>query len=358
VLNDRIAVPTRDIIVIGASAGGVEALSRLASALPANLPASVLLVLHVAPTAPSLLPAILDRAGPLKSLHAGNDAPLRQGVIYIAPPDRHLILVDGRVRTTRGPKENSHRPAVDVLFRSAAVAAGRRVIGVVLSGNMDDGTAGMAAIHRLGGTTIVQNPKEAVFPGMPLSAIQNVEVDHVLYIHEIAQALAQLTTLPLPEQAPIPIPETLRAEVEIAQMEPAALQTHVRPGEPSQFTCPDCQGTLFELHEGNLVRFRCRVGHAYTWETLLAEQGSALESTLWAAMVALREKSAMCERMMRFMRERGMDSSALRYEQESKDASQRAREIQHILDASRSTGTEVADDNSEGSMVEGEPKQT
>jgi two-component system chemotaxis response regulator CheB len=191
-------LPHRDIIVIGASAGGIKALKELAAALPEDLPAAVFVVLHLAPTKPSILPQILSRAGPLPALHPSNDQPVETGYIYVAPPDHHLLLRDGRIRVFRGPKENAHRPAVDPLFRSAAAAYGPRVIGVVLTGALEDGTAGLSAVKSGGGVAVVQDPFDALQPSMPQSALRSVRVDYCVGLAEIGPLLIRLNSEEVP----------------------------------------------------------------------------------------------------------------------------------------------------------------
>ena len=324
-------MPDREIIVIGTSAGGVEALSTVVAGLPAELPAAVFVVLHVAPNAASVLPSILSRAGRLPAHHPIDGEPIERGRIYVAPPNHHLLMRHGRVCLSRGPRENGHRPAVDPTFRSAAVNHGRGVIGVVLSGALDDGTAGCHAVKRMGGVTVAQNPGEAAFPSMPTSAIEAGVVDHVLYARDIAPMLARLAAEPA-DGPPVEVPEQMRVEEEIALMDEQALQAHERPGRVAPFSCPDCNGTLFEIHEGRVVRFRCRVGHAFSMETLGSSQAEQLEAALWSAMVALKEKAALARRMVRHMRDRGHDLAANRFEQQAADADQRAAVLQGLLE--------------------------
>jgi two-component system chemotaxis response regulator CheB len=341
-------MPTHDIIVIGGSAGAVEALVRLVSGLPADLPAAVFVTVHTTPTTPSLLPKILTRAGRLPAAHPRDGDRIEPGRICIPPPDHHLLLDDGRVRVVRGPKENGHRPALDPMFRTAAVHYGRRVVGVVLTGMLDDGTAGLLAIKRRGGVAVAQNPNEALFPGMPLSAIANVDVDHVLHVSEIPPLLARLSREPVTEP-PLPVPEEMMQEAEIAGMDEAALADLERPGAPSGLNCPECHGTLFEIRDGKITRHRCRVGHAYSIETLHASQTEQVEAALWSAVVALKEKAVLARRMMNHMRERGHQVSATRFEEDGKDAEQRAKVIQDLLESGAAAGngnSRVADEAS------------
>jgi two-component system chemotaxis response regulator CheB len=277
------------------------------------------------------LPQILKRAGRLPAAHPRDGEPIERGRIYIPPPDHHLLIEDECVRIVRGPKENGHRPALDPMFRTAAVNYGRRVVGVVLTGMLDDGTAGLLAIKRLGGVAVAQNPGEALFPGMPMSAIANVDVDHVLHLDDIPPLLARLAREPVTEP-PLPVPEQMMTEANIARMDEGALDEPRRPGVPSGLNCPECHGTLFEITDGKIKRYRCRVGHAYSIETLHADQSQLVEAALWSAVVALREKAVLARRMMRYMSERGHQLSASRFEEDVKDAEQRAKVIQDLLE--------------------------
>ena len=211
-ISRRRVMPTHDIITLGTSAGGVETLQRLVELLPVKLPASIFLVLHIPQDSPSLLPSILARAGNLPALAATDNAPIKPGRIYVAPPNHHMLVEPGRVRVIYGPKENRHRPAVDPLFRSAAAAYRSRVVGVVLSGNLDDGSAGLAAIKACGGTTVVQDPREAMFPAMPANALKNAIVDHRLTIQKIAELLSDLASRPVADAAGV-APPAIETEV-------------------------------------------------------------------------------------------------------------------------------------------------
>ena len=320
----------RDIIVMGGSAGAVEGMAQIVAGLPADLPAAVFVVVHFPAYSTSVLPRILARAGSLRAVHPADGDPIEHGTIYVAPPDHHLLLEEGRVRLSRGPRENGHRPAVDPLFRSAARAYGARVTAVVITGNLDDGTAGLGAVRTRGGSAVVQHPDDALHPGMPTSALAMVGADLTLPLGQIASALVELATTPVAPQEGA-VPERLATETGIAGMDPAALQGDKRPGEPSGYSCPDCHGSLFEIDEGAVKRFRCRVGHAYSVETLLAHQGDAVESALWTAMMALKERAALSRKMAERLRARGGDSSAERFEQQASDADVRAGLIQDVL---------------------------
>lgn len=325
-------MPGNDIVLIGASAGGVQALSQVIRGLPKDLPAAVFVVLHISPYGHSMLPAILNRLGTLEACHAEDGDAIEPGRVYVAPPDFHLVIEDSRVRLTRGPTENGHRPAIDVLFRTAAYACGRRVIGVVLTGNLDDGTAGLAAIKQRGGIAVVQDPKEADYPGMPSSAIQNVLVDHVLPLDEIAPLIDRLARQPLPEGDGDPPPSAAQEEPDAMSTEPEdeGEAAGTRDGQASGFTCPDCGGALWEKPGGPL-HFRCRTGHAYSPETLLAKQTDTLEYTLWAAVRALEENAALARRMEKRMRQLGNTRSMSRYERRAQAAEAHADVLRRVL---------------------------
>lgn len=308
-------MPHRDIIVMGSSAGGVQALRRVISDLPADLPAAVFVVQHIAPFGKSSMPAILSRCGSLEAVHPGDGEPIRRGKIYVAPPDYHLVIEDSAVRLSRAPTENGHRPAVDVLFRSAAECYGPRVIGVVLTGNLDDGTAGLAAVKRKGGLALVQDPGEADYPGMPTSAIDNVAVDHVLRLEQIGPMLGRLSREALDPPAD---PPADRGEAEAG-------------GTPSEFTCPECGGSLWESRENDLVHFRCRTGHAYAPESLLAKQAESLEASMWAAVRALEENAAFARRMERWMAQRESTAGQARYSQRAREAERHAEALRKLL---------------------------
>src|SRR5439155_19817991 len=247
-------MPNHDIIVVGASAGGVEALRALVAKLPKDLPAAILVVLHVAPDHKSILPRILTGAGPIPAAHAKNGEALEPGRIYVAPPDRHLVVDDGVVRLTRSAPEGGHRPAVDTLFRTAARFHGARVVGIVLSGALDDGTAGLVAVKQRGGVTVVQDPEEALCPDMPRNALENVNVDHCLPTVEIAALIGKLAHENVELHSPIPPLLAPEANIALARRR----EGERPPGDPSGFGCPACGGVLNEVHDGHTLRLRCR----------------------------------------------------------------------------------------------------
>jgi two-component system chemotaxis response regulator CheB len=306
----RGALRMRDAVVVGASAGGIGALRELVHHVPPDFPAAIVAVVHISSHSPSLLPAILSAAGPLPAKAAEDREPMTEGKIYVAPPDRHLLIERGRLRLTRGPRENRVRPSVDTLFRSAAVDLGSRVVGVILSGALDDGTAGLWAIKDRGGVAIVQEPTEAEFPDMPRSALANVEVDHVLPVAAMGLKLADLATAPAPVRTPVPAAMAAEADIELGGR---TANTVLELGRPSPNSCPECHGSLVEIRNGPIVRYRCHTGHAYSMGTLLAETETEIEKALWKAVRALDERAFLLRSMERRSRERGDPALADRF---------------------------------------------
>ena len=288
-------MPSHDILVIGASAGGVEALSELVKGFPRDIPASIFVVIHLPAHSTSVLPKILARNGILPSLNPSDGDRIQPGHIYVAPPDQHMLIKRGRIRVVHGPRENGSRPSIDPLFRTAARAYGKRVIGIVLSGVLDDGTAGLIAIKKQGGIAIVQDPSEAAYPAMPESAIAHNNVDHILRVSDMASVVERLVHTPVEEEGEEPVSEEMEIESDIAELDMAALHGGEKPGTPSRFSCPDCNGVLWEIDDGDMVRFRCRVGHAYSPETLLAVQSDSVEAAIWAGLRALEENAALMQ---------------------------------------------------------------
>lgn len=298
-------MPTRDMIVIGASAGGVEALQNLMRTLPGDLPASVFVIMHVAPRSRSMLPAILDASGPLPAADAEDGAKIEPGRIYVAPPDRHLVIEPGHVHLGFGPREQHQRPCINVSFRSAALAYGDRVAGVVLTGQLDDGTAGLWEIKRRGGAAVVQHPEEAAFPSMPLSALRDIEVDYTVRLADLGALFVRLAQ-PKPKEATRAAESSGRQE-----MEPKL----------TDLTCPECRGTIWEVNRGGGLEFRCRVGHAYSARSMLAEHFVAQERIMWSAIVAMEEGASLARRLEQYLepelRERLRNEARQRQEQAS-----------------------------------------
>jgi len=323
---------TRDIIVVGASTGGIEALKVLVADLPTDLDASVFVVLHTAAHAVGVLPQILEKAGPLRASNATNWQPIERGHIYVAPPDHHLLLERaGYARVTRGPKENRFRPAVDPLFRSAAHAFGPRVIGVILTGWLDDGTAGLWAVKQRGGVAIVQTPEEALAPDMPLNAIKHVEVDHCVALKDIAPLLVRLTRMPADEKELPMIPKEMETELRVAREENALEVGIMEWGEPSSYACPECHGVLAQLKEGSNLRFRCHTGHAYSIDSLLAEFTEKTEETLWSGIRALEEGVILLNGMAAHLREHDQRSASETLLAKAKEAQERAELVRKAV---------------------------
>jgi two-component system chemotaxis response regulator CheB len=320
----------KDIVVIGASAGGIDALKILVSALPSDLKAAIFITLHVAPYSPGILPEILERAGALPACNGKDWEPIKHGRIYVAPPDHHLLFEkDGFVRTTRGPRENRFRPAIDPMFRAAAYCFGPRVIGVVLTGWLDDGTAGLRAIRERGGVTIVQHPDDAYAASMPLNAIKHVEIDHILPLKDIAPVLVSLVDTPVSKEI-APVSDELELEVKIAK-EAKALQGGIlKWGKPSVYACPECHGVLLQRTEGNNTRYRCHTGHAYSTESLLAEFHIRTESALWGAIRALEEDVLMMNDLARQSASQPNGANAM-WVKKAREAQERADLVRKAL---------------------------
>jgi two-component system chemotaxis response regulator CheB len=321
----------RDIVVIGASAGGIDALRAIFAGLPPDFPGSICVVLHISSESPGVLDKILDRAGPLPSITVRTSQRLQPGRIYLPAPDHHLVIEPSVARATRGPKENRFRPAIDPLFRSAAQTYGPRAIGVILSGGLDDGTAGLWAIKQLGGIAIVQDPDEAIAPSMPKSALEHVRVDYCVAVAKISDLLIRLAREPLEEEGGYTVPEKMKIEVNIAR-EKQPLEAGVEKlGEPSTFACPECHGVLLQVKEGDRDRFRCHTGHAYTAEALIAEYDEAIEKSLSSSVRALQEKVLLVRHFADHARERNDNELAERLTQRANHAEQRSELIRQTV---------------------------
>jgi two-component system chemotaxis response regulator CheB len=332
--------PSRDysLIVIGASAGGIDALAALVKGLPADLPAAVCVVMHFPAYSTSRLPEILNRAGPLHAEHVTARQTIQPGCIYIAPPNWHLLAGPGHLFLSGTPGYNSIRPAIDPLFRTAAHAYGARCIGVLLSGTLDDGVAGLAAIKAAGGLAIVQDPKEALFDDLPRAAMRHVAVDFVLPAAAIGTELSKLTAdraaMPAPERGALAVTEDIDDwhEAQVVANDKAPLERGERPDEPSMFTCPDCGGVLWELRDHDLLRYRCHVGHVYTAEGLRVKQHEALEEALWTAFRTLEESAALARRLAHRAEDTNSAYSANHFIVRAADYETRAQTVRAVLD--------------------------
>ena len=304
--------------MIGASAGGVETLKRVVSGLPRELSAAVCIVLHVAPDSPSMLARILARAGPLPARPAADGDELRQGEILVAPPDRHLVIDDDHVHLSIGPRENGHRPSVDVLFRSAADAKRGRVLGVILSGARGDGAAGLATIKARGGATIVQDPAEALYAGMPTTALAHVVVDAVVSSDLVADTIVAMVN----GEEPSPAVRDLRPE------------GNPPTDDPGISICPECGGVLSERTEAGMVVWQCRVGHRYSPESLADEQAQSVEAAMWTAIRALEDRSRLLGRIADDFETRGQDRSSQSFRRRASTARDEMNLVRKALDQS------------------------
>jgi two-component system chemotaxis response regulator CheB len=290
-------VSKTEIVVIGASAGGVEAVSSFVEQLPANLDAALFVVLHFPENATSVLPKILNRHRTLMAKHPDDGERIEKSHIYVAPPGMHMLVKRGRIKLVRGPKENGHRPAIDPLFRTAARFYGDRVTGMIFSGLLDDGVLGANAIKQSGGLVFVQDPEEAVFADMPRNTIGGAKVDKVACIAQLASELAKVAGVN--KSGNLQLEETdVEEDSDIVEMAGQDLPTIEHKSRPSAFTCPECNGTLFELTENGVKHFRCRVGHSYSHETLEVHQTEELEAALWEALRSMEENAALCRSLL------------------------------------------------------------
>jgi two-component system, chemotaxis family, protein-glutamate methylesterase/glutaminase len=343
-----------DIIVIGGSAGGIEALSILLAGLPPDLPAAVCVAIHQSAYSPNRRPEILSRASTLPVVLAEQGMRLRPGTVYLAVPDMHLFIErgltaeHGRLRLVHGPKENRSRPAIDPLFRSAALAFGRRVIGVMLSGALDDGTSGLWVIKDCGGVTVVQDPTDALVSSMPSHAIEEVGADHVAPASALGALLGELARKSIGSHTP-PSTEThvaqdigkhpgqadrgdLARELAISRMDEDAHLSPERPGIPSRFACPDCGGVLWATSpSGAPLHFRCETGHAYSAAALAEGQTETVEGAMWAALRALEDKAELARLRGGLARERGLDAHAKQYDVQLQAAQEHAAAIRSLL---------------------------
>lgn len=325
-------MPDHPIVVIGASAGGVSALSTLVQELPADFSAAVYIVLHIPAQTPSRLQEILGRVCKLPVSSARDGEPIRAGRVVVAPADRHLMLDRGHVRVTRGPKECRVRPAIDVLFRSAAAAYGPSVIGVVLTGTLDDGTAGLWAVKDRGGVALVQQPETAEYPSMPESALRHVEVDGAFAIDDIAKELVRRVARGIARhELPAPPPERMRIENLIAREGNGLQAGSLELGEKSKYTCPSCHGALVQIEEGAIVRFRCHTGHAFSIKTLLAEVTDAIDTGLWDTLRAVEERILLLQQIEALATLEGATGAAAAAGAQARDAQARVEALRALV---------------------------
>jgi two-component system chemotaxis response regulator CheB len=307
---------------------------RVVAGLPASIAARLFLAIHIPASSSSVLPQILTRSGLLAARHPDDGELTRAGVIYVARPDHHLLVKPGSVRVVRGPRENGHRPAIDPLFRSAAASYGARVVCVTLSGNLDDGAAGALAVHRAGGVVIAQDPVEAIYPSMPAAVVANVPTATVVPLDHIAQQVVQVLGIPVPEALAMsqrPTEAYTPPSPDPVELEEPAIEALAKSGDPTGLTCPECHGGIFAVDRDGLQQFRCRVGHAFTAETLFAEQRASLEAALWTALRALEESGEMARRLEARSAARGNLRSAASFAHNAVTYDERARVIRDLL---------------------------
>jgi two-component system chemotaxis response regulator CheB len=335
-------MPTRDIVVIGASADGVQMLKELVRPLPRGLPAALFVVLHTSPNGGTVLPHILAKAGALPADFARDGATIESGRIYVAPPDTHLLLTAHRLELVRGPRENGFRPAVDPLFRSAARTFGPRVVGVILSGMLDDGAFGLREVVDRGGVGLVQDPQEATFSDMPRAALRRAPQARPMPVALIADTLTRLAVDAAPNGAArgattMASEDDHEAASQPPEPDPVTVTDRLERGTPplgtpTVFTCPDCGGTLLEVPEGELMRYRCHVGHAFTPMTLMRGQEAKVEDALWNAVRALEESAALRRRSAEHATNGGLLGLARTYEAQSDELVDRAHSIRAVLE--------------------------
>jgi two-component system chemotaxis response regulator CheB len=341
-------MPRRDIVVIGASAGGLPPLTTIIEGLPADFQACVLVVVHTRAGTNGVLPSILSRVSSLPVTFATDGDMLRRGHVYVARPDFQLIVTPRAVRVLRGPRENGFRPAVDPLFRTAARAFGARVIGIVLSGALDDGTYGLSVIKQGGGTAIAQDPDEADISSMPLSAIRHVDVDYVLRAGNIAPLLVQLTSEEAAGGQAMAQRKELEPQLPAEATEVASMREMY--GEPSALTCPECGGALWEIEDGRVVRYQCHTGHQFAPDSLQSEQRDGVDVALWNAVRVLEEHAELKMRMARRARDGGLTNVSAGFEEGARDAHQQAQQIRSVLFSGGAAGNGGVNGNESGEV--------
>lgn len=312
------------IIVIGASTGGFEAFKTIIKMLPSDFATPIFIVWHMSPDIRGVLPQVLNRENKIWAAHAYNNEEIKPARIYVAPPDYHLLLQYGRVRVTHGPKENRFRPAVDPLFRSAAYAYGNRVIGVILSGALDDGTAGLWTVKHYGGIAIVQDPMDAEVSSMPENAMRQVKVDYCVAVSEMADLLVRLSNEKITENNTVMKDEQTEKEIEIAAEESAMKNGILNFGELSPFACPECHGVLSRLRNDNIVRYRCHTGHAYSADALMTAITERIEDSLYSAIRGMDESIMLLNHIGDHYAEANQPGLAALYFRKAKEAQERS----------------------------------
>ena len=316
----------RDVIAIGTSAGGVEALLKLAAKLKPDIPATILVTIHLAAQFRSELDRLLSRAGPVPAHFARHGERYRRGTIYLAPPDRHLLIDGEHLYLGSGARENNVRPAIDPMLRSVAMCCGARAIGVVLTGTLDDGASGLWAIERCGGITVVQDPQDAAFDEMPLNALNLVKADHLVALEDLPALLEKLAREPAGK--PMPVPDNIAFEVKIARGANGSMDEMDRWGRRSRLACPECHGVMWEIEEDELLRYRCHVGHSYSADVMSVALDNNLRQALAGAVRALEERVSLTSKLQR-------DAERRQHRLVAANWARRANEAQHELEVIR-----------------------
>jgi two-component system chemotaxis response regulator CheB len=319
----------RDIVVIGASAGGMEALKQLVKDLPATLKASIFIVLHTVAKSSTLLEEILQRHTVLPILTPANGQIIHHGHIYIAPPHYHMQIKNGKIHLSQGPLINHFRPAIDPLFRSAALHHGARTIGVILTGMLDDGTVGLSFIKNQGGISIVQHPEDAQYPDMPRSALAHVSIDYCVPLSEIAPLITKLTKTSVKTKSK-PVPDWMPTEAKLSTTNITPVEELNHLGKISPFTCPECHGNLWEIDKDKVLRYRCRIGHAFGPQTLSAVHEETMENILWSAVRTLEESAELSHRIATHTHKNHVRTASLFYDK-AKVARQKAKKLKALL---------------------------
>lgn len=342
----------KDIVVIGGSAGSHAVLQQIVADLPADLPASIFVATHLPAGGSSLLPEVLARAGGMRVLRAVDGQPIERGCIYVAVPDHHLLVIDGTMRLGSGPRENMTRPAIDPLFRSAALSYGPRTVGIVLSGLLNDGASGLTAIKACGGTAVVQHPLDAHSDQMPLAALEAVEADHVASASGLGQAIAQIVGEDAGDE--LQCPPHLPLEVQIASGVRLGAETLVQLADPSALTCPDCQGVLSEVRDEQPLRYRCQIGHAVTAE-ILESRAEAVHEALTIALRIMEERVTLVTRMAADARRTHRSTVAELYEARSEEYGRYAAVLRDAATASLRDSQSARQDTAPPSARAGDP---
>ena len=318
------------VVVVGASAGGLTALTELVSQLRPGMNAAIFVVMHLSRKAiTDFLVHRLQQYTRLRCEVARHDHPIEREHIYVAPPNEHLLIKPGKILLGHGPEENRWRPSIDVLFRSAAVAYGNHAIGVIITGLLDDGMAGMVSIKKCGGICIVQDPNEAEYPEMPLSVLNRVEADYCISLADMGFTLEHLTRNGLVQNSSIP--DEIRKEAEIAENVATGAPNVAPLGEQTVYTCPDCGGNLWNITHDNVSRYRCHIGHSYSENDLIVKQASQLESTLWVALRMMEDRKNLLGKLGRDSRKRGAITIATAHEEKEKELQRHIEKLKEIL---------------------------